>query len=107
MKIEVPGVLSARILQALAHPIRISLLRAIAEGSHCQCELSSVLGKHPVDISRHLSVLIRAGLVELEKKGTRTYPRLLVPEVMDLLAAAEHAARVVVRRRADQAGRMG
>ena len=79
----------ATILEALANPIRIRILRALLECSCCQCELASKLDEHPVYISRHLAILARAGLVIIAKDGTRTYPKPSYPEIQRMLDLAE------------------
>ena len=80
-----PDAGAAALLLALAHPLRIRILRALWECSCCQCDLASKLDEHPVNISRHLAILARAGLVTITKEGTRTYPRPSQPEIRQIL----------------------
>ena len=84
---------AAALLLALGHPLRLKLLRTIEEEGCCQCEMAGLLKAHPVNISRHLAVLIRAGLVELEKRGVKTYPRLVRPGVLALLDEAREMTK--------------
>lgn len=88
-----PDAGAAALLLALGHPLRLKLLRTIEEEGCCQCEMVELLGVHPVNISRHLAVLVRAGLVELEKRGVKTYPRLVRPGVLALLDEARALAK--------------
>jgi DNA-binding transcriptional ArsR family regulator len=80
---------TASILEALAHPIRIRILRSLLDCSCCQCELASKLDEHPVTISRHLAILTRAGLVTIAKEGTKTFPKPSYPEIKKMLDLAE------------------
>jgi DNA-binding transcriptional ArsR family regulator len=59
--------------------------------------MAGLLGTHPVNISRHLAVLVRAGLVEFEKRGVKTYPRLVRPGVLALLDEADALAKPAKR----------
>lgn len=99
------GVLSAELLQALAHPLRLRILELIGRKRVCQCELAGLLEEHPVNISRHLSVLEHGGLIVFEKEGTRTYPLLAFPEVRSILRASEKLGRRILKDRVHQARR--
>ena len=93
----------ATVLEALANPVRIRILRSLLECSCCQCDLASRLDKHPVYISRHLAVLARAGLVTISKEGTRTFPKPAYPEIRDILDLAERIAHQAASEKAKEA----
>ncbi len=61
--------------KALADPTRLLMLRLMIEEhqSLCVCELVTVLGIPQYQVSRHLSVLKRVGLVKFQKIGTWAY----------------------------------
>ena len=54
-------------LKALAEPKRLLILHLLMEGVHCNCELGEALDMAPNLISHHLSVLRKAGLVDVER----------------------------------------
>ena len=58
-----------RRLGALAHPVRLRLVRALARSPHTTRELALAWGLTPPEVSRHLAVLRRAGLVTVERRG--------------------------------------
>jgi len=65
----------AKISDALAHPVRIRLLRYIlsenlARRSVTNKDLVSVFGYAQATISQHLSKLLIGGLIEVQKSGT-------------------------------------
>ncbi len=93
----------AEILEALSHPLRIRILRVLLEDSCCQCNLASRLGEHPVNISRHLAVLTRAGLVISKKQGNKVFPEVLHPEVRVILKEAEGLVRKTAADRVREA----
>lgn len=69
----------ARVAKALGHPSRLLMLDALADGERCVCELTEVVGSDQSTVSKHLSVLRNAGIVDLRKEGAMTYYRLKVP----------------------------
>jgi ArsR family transcriptional regulator len=98
-----PDAGAAALLLALGHPLRLKLLRTIEEVGCCQCEMVELLGVHPVNISRHLAVLVRAGLVTITKEGTRTFPKPAHPEIHAILDLAERIVRRSARAQAHEA----
>ena len=58
-----------RRLDALANPVRLRLVRTLARGPHTTSELALAWDLTPPEVSRHLAVLRRAGLVTVERHG--------------------------------------
>lgn len=63
------------IFKAMSDEIRLRLLRllAVTEVSVCVCELVDTISVPQYQVSRQLSILKRAGLVDNEKKGRWAY----------------------------------
>lgn len=60
----------ARVLAALADPVRLRLLSIVASQIEvCSCELEAPLGKSQPTISHHTRVLAEAGILVGEKRG--------------------------------------
>lgn len=80
-----------RRLDALAHPVRLRLLRTLARGPHTTGELAQAWELTPPEVSRHLAVLRRAGLLTARRQGRYVRYTLNLPELTalgpDLLAA--------------------
>lgn len=78
-------------LEALAHPVRLRLLRTLARGPHTTGELAHVWDLTPPEVSRHLAVLRRAGLLTARRHGRYVRHTLNLPDLTalgtDLLAA--------------------
>ena len=69
----------AKVLKALAHPARLKLIDVLSEHDEvCVCELTDVIGTDMSTVSRHLSQLKNAGIVESEKHGQMVFYRLKV-----------------------------
>src|SRR3954453_16933676 len=63
-------------LQALAHPQRRVMLEALSTGEAPAGELGALVPVSQPGVSRHLSVLREAGLVEVRPDGQRRIYRL-------------------------------
>ena len=63
----------AEIMRALGHPVRLSILRILAERrSDCCCtDVTEALPLAQSTVSQHIKVLLDAGLVQRSPKGTR------------------------------------
>jgi DNA-binding transcriptional ArsR family regulator len=72
----------AQMFKALAHPGRLLMLDELSRGERCVCELAALVGSEMPTISRHLSQLKNAGIVEDEKRGAQVFYRLMTPCVM-------------------------
>jgi ArsR family transcriptional regulator, arsenate/arsenite/antimonite-responsive transcriptional repressor len=60
----------ARVLAALADPVRLRLLSLVASQAEiCSCDLERPLAKSQPTISHHTKVLAEAGLLVGEKRG--------------------------------------
>jgi DNA-binding transcriptional ArsR family regulator len=60
---------------ALSDPGRARLLLALRGRELCVCQLVELLGLAPSTVSKHLSVLRQAGLVEYRKRGRWAFYR--------------------------------
>lgn len=79
-------------LKAIADPARLrllSLIQAQPGREACVCHLTEPLGLRQPTVSHHLKVLLRAGLVEREQRGSWAYFRVCeapLAALRDLLA---------------------
>jgi ArsR family transcriptional regulator len=77
----------AAALKVLADPARLrllSLIQAQPDGEACVCHLTEPLGLSQPTVSHHLKVLLQAGLVERDQRGSWAYFRV-VPEPLEAL----------------------
>jgi len=61
------------IARALADENRIRVLLALAGGELCVCQITELFGLAASTISKHLSILYQAGLVDSRKDGRWIY----------------------------------
>ena len=67
---------SMDVLKALADETRLRALCALRSGELCVCQLIALLKLSPSTVSKHLSILRSARLVESRKDGRWIYYRL-------------------------------
>src|SRR3954462_1405715 len=82
--------------KALGHPVRLAIVRALAERSCCCCaDVCSRLPLAQSTVSQHLKVLKDAGLIIFQRDGVRS-SYVLNPPAFALLRAEleEIAARI-------------
>ncbi|MDZ7582933.1 MAG: metalloregulator ArsR/SmtB family transcription factor [Deltaproteobacteria bacterium] len=63
------------VTKALADESRVRLLAALSGGELCACQLIELIGLAPSTVSKHLSILRTARLIEYRKKGRWMYYR--------------------------------
>jgi DNA-binding transcriptional ArsR family regulator len=76
--------LVAERFRVLGEPMRIRLLDRLREGDATVGELADALGTSQQNVSKHLGVLARAGIVAREKEGNAVRCRIADPSVMAL-----------------------
>lgn len=74
----------ATIIKALAHPTRLFILEQLAEGERSVLEITKMVGVEMATISRHLSVLKNAGILEDAKRGSRVFYSLRARCVLEV-----------------------
>jgi ArsR family transcriptional regulator len=88
------------ITKALSDENRVRALMMLVDGELCVCQIIEMLGLAPSTVSKHMSILRQAGLVETRKEGRWIYYRLAdhgspaVPEMLKWLE--KHLKKEVV-----------
>ena len=94
---------AAERLKALGHPVRLAIVRALAERSCCCCaDVCSRLPLAQSTVSQHLKVLKDAGLVSFRRDGVRS-SYVLNPAAFAALAFRSRGDRRARRQRAERA----
>ena len=64
------------ITKAVSDPNRVRVLLALGRGELCVCQVTELFGFAPSTVSKHLSLLHQAGLIQSRKSGRWVYYRL-------------------------------
>jgi DNA-binding transcriptional ArsR family regulator len=75
----------AEVAAALADPLRILVLQRMLEGPVNVAELVAAVGTSQPNVSNHLAVLRRRGLVRAERRGRQVVYRIAGPSVAQLI----------------------
>ncbi len=79
--------------KALSEPLRLRLLYALMDGEKTVSELVVETGGVQANVSKHLSVLLDAGILGRRKQGTSSYYRIVdesIFELCDLVCGSIH-----------------
>jgi len=88
----------ASIAKALGHPSRLMIVDALQQKETCVCELTELVGADQSTVSRHLSVLKSAGLVDSRKEGPMIFYRLRVKCLEGFFSCIEAVLRENLER---------
>ncbi|MEV5893608.1 ArsR/SmtB family transcription factor [Nonomuraea fuscirosea] len=81
---------AAALFHSLADETRLRIVARLARGEARVVDLTGELGLAQSTISKHLACLRDCGLVDYRAQGRQSFYSLTRPELMDLLASAEH-----------------
>ena len=76
---------TAEFLQAVGQQTRLRILEVLAEGERCVCDLHQALGEEQSNVSKHLAVLRRAGILATRREGGRVMYRVRNARVSEFL----------------------
>ncbi|HVC00380.1 MAG TPA: metalloregulator ArsR/SmtB family transcription factor [Candidatus Dormibacteraeota bacterium] len=90
--------MQAEICRVLGHPRRIQILDLLASGEKSTAQLLRSLGVSKVNLSQHMALLKRAGLVEMLHHGRAASYRLTFFEVKDACRQIRQVLAARLRR---------
>ncbi|MBF0300512.1 MAG: winged helix-turn-helix transcriptional regulator [Oligoflexia bacterium] len=82
-----------KIMKAMAHASRLVILDSLYKTEKCVCELVDLVGDDPSTVSKHLSVLKNAGIVDDDKRGLKVFYKLTCPCVIEYIDCIEKVVR--------------
>ena len=87
----------AEIAKAVAHPLRIAIVNFLKDGEQCVCDIAQYVGSERSNVSRHLSVMVNAGLLDYRKEGLKVIYRLKTPCILDFFSCVSRVLRQQVK----------
>ena len=76
----------AEIAKAIAHPLRIAIVDFLKDGEQCVCDIAEHIGSERSNVSRHLSVMVSAGILQYHKQGLKVIYKLRAPCILDFFS---------------------
>ncbi len=95
--------LKAEVFKAMGHPLRLGIIEYLHEGEQCVCDIVEHVGTGMPNVSKHLGVLKKAGIVADRRDGLKIMYRLTMPCAVDFGTCVEG---VVLGRLDDQRAAM-
>jgi ArsR family transcriptional regulator len=83
----------AEIAKAIAHPLRIAVVNFLKDGEQCVCDIAKHVGSERSNVSRHLSVMSNAGLLEYRKEGLKVIYRLKCACIVDFFSCVSRVLK--------------
>ena len=83
----------AEITKAIAHPLRIAIVDFLKDGEQCVCDIAEHVGSERSNVSRHLSVMVSAGVLEYRKEGLKVIYRLKCICILDFFSCVTGVLR--------------
>ncbi|MBA7600632.1 putative HTH-type transcriptional regulator [subsurface metagenome] len=87
----------AEIAKAIAHPLRIAVVNFLQDGEQCVCDIAQHIGSERSNVSRHLSVMANAGLLEYRKEGLKVIYRLKCACIVDFFSCVSRVLKQQAR----------
>ncbi|RKY08889.1 MAG: transcriptional regulator [Planctomycetota bacterium] len=72
----------AEVVKAVAHPLRIAIVNYLRDGEQCVCDIAEYVDSERSNVSRHLSVMVAAGILESRKEGLKVIYTLKTPCIL-------------------------
>ena len=82
----------AAVIKALAHPSRLLIAESLMKGEQCVCDLRALVGADISTVSKHLSLMRRAGVLNCEKRGLQIFYSLACDCLGQFLACVDQLA---------------
>jgi DNA-binding transcriptional ArsR family regulator len=88
--------LTARIMKAVAQPIRLAILDSLRDGERCVCDIARAVGAERSNVSRHLAVLAGAGILASRKRGLQVFYELRTPCILNVFGCVREVIKADV-----------
>ncbi len=75
----------AEIAKAVAHPLRIAVIDFLKDGEKCVCDIAEHIDSERSNVSKHLTLMVHAGVLSCRKDGLKVFYALRTPCVADFL----------------------
>ena len=75
----------SELLKVLAHPTRLAILDSLKNGTRCVSDVCEILSVPQPNLSQHLSILRREGVVSFAEDGKKRCYYLVNPEFVKAL----------------------
>ena len=83
----------ADVIKAIAHPLRIAIVDFLKDGEQCVCDIAAYVGSERSNVSRHLSVMANAGILQHRKEGLKVIYKLRTPCILEFFSCLKRVLK--------------
>jgi len=80
----------SRLLKSIAHPIRLKILCLLQQEEMSVGDLSHAVQTSTANLSQHLAILRRQGIIDSRKDANYIYNRIADQRVLELMKTIQH-----------------
>lgn len=96
--------MKAEVFAAVGQPVRLAIVELLADGPMCVCDIAKQVRSERSNVSRHLGVLVQAGVLSCTKDGLKMIYALERPCILDAVKCVEKVIRQRVQAAAQAVG---
>jgi len=83
----------AEIAKAVGHPLRAAVIDFLRDGEKCVCDIAQYVDSERSNVSRHLSVMVGAGVLTCRKEGLKVFYNLRTPCIAEFLSCVTRVVK--------------
>ena len=91
--------LRANILKALAQPTRLKIIDFLRDGERCVREIFPAIDEEQSNTSRHLNMMLSAGVLSRRKDGLKIYYSIRHSKVLEIMDIVTQIVKQDISRR--------
>ena len=81
--------IKADVFKAMGNHVRLGIIEFLDAGEQCVCDIVDHVGTDTSNVSKHLAVLRRQGIVADRREGLKIFYRLTMPCAVDFVRCVE------------------
>lgn len=93
MKIDI---MEVNVLKALAHPVRLDIVKKLLQGELCVCELCNDNEYSQANMSQHLKILRDSDVLSYKKNGNKVIYAIKHNEVKEIIMSVNNLVRTEI-----------
>jgi ArsR family transcriptional regulator len=83
----------AEIAKAVAHPLRVAVIDFLRDGEKCVCDIAEYVDSERSNVSRHLGVMVNAGVLTYRKEGLKVFYALRTPCIAEFFCCVTRVVK--------------
>jgi DNA-binding transcriptional ArsR family regulator len=81
--------MKADVFKAMGNPVRLGIIELLHDEEKCVCDIVDHVGTDMSNVSKHLSILRKQGIVADRREGLKVFYRLTMPCAVDFVNCVE------------------